>query len=151
MSKLAALAKVLKQIDGVSKKIIDKSLSIMKQLQDTESELIDDLIDAKGIEMKEEDTGHRAYLLEELQRASLTWTFDAESVKNEIGNFIIEEDDVYTVNADHDVCPFLTEVWNGDSYDKTGLEGLKSLLEDLNVQLKGITESNLIENVSRVL
>lgn len=148
MSKFAVLAKVLKQLNVTSKKILESSLKLMKQIQYTDSEFVDDLIDARGLE----DDGNidRNALLNDLQQASLGWTHDAESVRREIDSFIVEEDDIYTVNADPDVCPFLTEVWNGDSYDKTGVEGLTALLEDLKVQLGGITGEKLVERATSI-
>lgn len=149
MSKLTALAKVLKQLNVASKKIIDASLAVMKQIQTTDSELVDDLIETRGLEDTErlDSEGLRANLLEELQQASMGWADDAERIRKELDHFVLEEEDVYTVNADPEVCPFLTEVWNGDSYDKTGIDGLRSLLDDLNVQLKSITPEGLIELV----
>lgn len=154
MSTFTTLAKLLKQLNVASKKILDASLKLMKQIQDTDSEFIDDLIDSRGLvdEVNEDGTStiNREDLLNDLQQASLGWTDDAESVRREIDNFIVEEDDVYTVNADPDVCPFLTEVWNGDSYDKTGVEGLKALLDDLNLQLEGITGENLVERATHI-
>lgn len=154
MNTFTTLAKLLKQLNVASKKILDASLKLMKQIQDADSEFVDDLIDSRGLvdEVNEDGTStiNREELLNDLQQASLGWTDDAESVRREIDSFIVEEDDVYTVNADSDICPFLTEVWNGDSYDKTGVEGLKALLDDLNLQLEGITGENLVERATHI-
>lgn len=146
MEKLSELAKVLKRLDIVSKKIMVTALAVMKQVHSEDSELVDDLIDERGLG----DDADRAVLLAELQDASLGWTADAENVRKEIGNFIIEDDGVYTVAAVEtpDECPFLTEVWSGDSYDKTGVDGMKELLKDLEEQLVGITAENLVARAS---
>lgn len=145
MSKLTAFAKILKRLDTTSQNIINASLKIMKRIQEVDSELVDDLAEELNLE---EDKIDRALLLSALQDASLEWSVDAQRVKGEIDNFVLEEDDIYTVNADVETCPFLTEVWNGDLYDKTGVDGLKALLEDLEALLKEINEENLVKNAA---
>lgn len=145
MSKLTVFAKVLKRLDSTSQNIINASLAIMKKIQNVDSELVDDLIEEKG---GDSETADREALLNALQEASLDWTGDAEKVRQELDNFVLEEDDIYTVNADMDTCPFLTEVWNGDSYDKTGVEGLQALLTDLENQLKDINEESLVRKAA---
>lgn len=145
MSKLTAFAKILKRLDKTSQNIINASLRIMKKIQDVDSELVDDLAEELNLE---EDKVDRELLLSALQDASLEWSVDAQKVTGELDNFVLEEEDIYTVNADMDTCPFLTEVWNGDSYDKTGLEGLKALLEDMEGQLKEINEEALVKKAA---
>lgn len=146
MKQFSNLAKILKKIDVTSKKIIDETLKLMNQIQNEDSELVDDLAEFRGLE----EPFDRAKLLEGLQNSSMFLSSDAETVRNEIENFMVEDDGVFVVNADHEVCPFLSEVWNGDSYDKTGIDGLKELLKDLESQLLLVTSEKLVETTSKM-
>ena len=150
MEGLRALSATLTDIDVVATKIIQRSVKIMNQLHDTDSEFVDELLDdVEDMKLTREDA------LKRLQEFSLTYTIDAERVKHELGKFVKEgppEDEnkltgSYTVNAEG--CPFLAEVWNGDMYDKTGIDALKDLLADLKNQLKSISSKHLVDNVAK--
>ncbi len=142
MKNMKELTKVMKGLERVSEKIIKTSLAIMLQVQNEDSEFIDDLAEMRGLP---EETVDREELLFDLQDASMGWTSDAESVKRELPNFIMSDGhEMFRINDEPEECPFLTEVWNGDLYDKTGMDGLKELLKQLGDHLQTITAENLI-------
>ena len=147
MEQLKALTTTLTDIDAVATKIIQRSVKIMNQLHDTDSEFVDELLDdLEDMKLARDDA------LKRLQEFSLTYTVDAELVKRELPKFVTEtstddgQQGSYTVNSE--ACPYLAQVWNGDMYDKTGVQGLKELLADLKGQLKSISSKNLVNNVA---
>lgn len=135
------LSKVLASCEKVARQILSKALQTMKDLRE-DSEIVDDFLD--DLLAKNASEISRSDALNILQNCSLDWVTDAEKVVNEMPNFVIEEDSKYSVNADHETCPFLSEVWNGDAYDMSEIEGLQALLSDLRSQLENISIERLV-------
>ena len=48
-------------------------------------------------------------------------------------------------------CPLLSEVWNGDAYDKHGIEGLRELRGELERKRVNISEENLLKEARTIL
>jgi hypothetical protein len=130
--------KLIQDISNVCKRILSRTLELMNSLQDEDSEYIDDVLD--GIDGEEEP---RSKILEALQNVSVSFIGDAETVDNEIVHFKPKKDEAFV----DDKCPYLSQVWNGDIYDKTEDDGLRALVEDLNEQLLKVTSENLIQTV----
>ena len=159
MEELVNLSNVLSNIKSVSKTIVEKSVSIMKEIESEQSEIVDDFLDAlqeagsapfsgkrrfKSDNQLEKIDREAALIL--LQDASLELVKDAERVIEEIDTFVIHSVGQITINSDPEKCPFLTEVWNGDIYDKTEIDGLIDLLEDLKIQLSNVTSEYLVSS-----
>ena len=158
MKNFRQLAKVIKSLNSVSKQIIATSRELMEQIQSEDSEFVDDLIDAKGLDVGNDGddvsdgsiTVDRKQLLEDLQNVSLSWIEDAETVKRELEHFIVssgsteEQTGIFQINENTEDCPFLTEVWCGDMYGDAGIDGLRALLKHLNDQLSNITGEKLV-------
>lgn len=166
MEELNELTVLLNKISNVSNQIIKKSVDLMGDISNEGSEVIDDLLEVltnngemtsalfrkrRGFDgtNKEKELPSREDALSHLQNESLSFVVDAEKVLNEIPLFIVKEAGTqrgWSINTE-DKCPFLSEVWNGDAYDKTEIEGLKALLSDLQNQFEQITTENLVKIV----
>lgn len=152
ITNFTGLAKTLKKVTGTARKIAAASIKIMGDLQNDEREsnqYVEDVLDALADNgVGNERLPAREDVLDELRAGSLRWIEDAQTVIRESPHFIVEEvidgKIFYSVNTDAEICPFLSEVWNGDQYDKTGVEGLKELLLDLETQLGKISSEELI-------
>lgn len=143
------LSKVLASCEKVAKLILSRSLKTMQDLMDPNSEIVDDFLDELLARESSAEIS-RSDALSILQNCSLEWVSDAERVVAEIPYFVTEEDSKYFVNANCETCPFLTEVWNGDTYDLPEIEGLRALLTDLQNQLGNITVENLVSRASKM-
>jgi hypothetical protein len=64
----------------------------------------------------------------------------------EIDQFVVGDGESFKINAE---CEFLYEVWNGDMYDKTGVEGLEELLKELTSRLENLDDEHLIEEAMK--
>lgn len=148
MKRLTILSKTLSAIKKTSKHIIQKSVAIMAVLKDEDSasDLISNVLDQLPAREEEASTSaSKSDVLAALQTNSLPWTELAEKVNAEISNFVVEnEDGSFSVNPNHDQCPFLSEVWNGDSYDMQEIEGLQALLAELKDNENAVTSENLV-------
>lgn len=142
MDKFKHTSALISRIEKISKKIIKKSLPIMDSLKNEDSNLVDDLM----CEIPERYSS-RTDALSDLQNASMTWIIDAEAVLRELPSFIIETEGKFQINEDHNECPFLCQVWKGDMYDASEIEGLNALRDDLTKQLSEITSENLFKKV----
>jgi hypothetical protein len=73
------------------------------------------------------------------------WLNDATTVLHELDLFIVYNDTGFSFNFEG--CPFLSEVWNGDTYDHQGIDGFVKLDEDLKNQFKLANREKLFETV----
>ena len=139
MQRLKKLNSVLEEIDKTSRKILKRALPIMKELEDIDSYLVDDYLDKTGGDNREE-------ALERLQNISLQLISDSEIVQKEIVNFsesVIQGEEGLENQSDQ--FPFLLEVWCGDMYGESDIDGLRLLSNDLKRQLLDVTDERLIE------
>lgn len=140
MSTFQALSKTITKLEKTSKKIISKSLDIMKQLTGVDCDTIEDYL-----ETVEQENVNREQVLQRMQEISLGWVEDAEKVHKELPKFVTEaEDGTFRITENTEDCPFLLEVWNGDVYDQTDLVSLNMLLKTLETQLSNISTEYLI-------
>jgi hypothetical protein len=136
MEKIGKLIVVLPALKKISNDIIRKTIPIMKSIE-LENNSYTKEVSKKFPELSTD------LILEKMQRVTLDWVGDAEKVKSEIDRFIVEtEDGVFKL--DFEMCKFLAEVWNGDTYDKMEIDGLQALLDDLKTQLSEISQENLV-------
>jgi hypothetical protein len=125
----------LEEIKVAAVNILKKLEPVMKNIKDANHEVV-----LQGTKKHPE---YSVLAFQEAMSAVATeWIKDASAVKLEIDGFIKLSDDglPYIVFIS---CPFLTEVWNGDAYDKQGLDGLKALKADLLKQFNDINRENL--------
>jgi hypothetical protein len=136
MDKVRTLTKLLKSIHRIAKDITQKSVDLMKVLEDPENDIVDEIHD---------QIPHipKLQILQTAQNASLTYVDDSKRVLDEIDKFIQYSDSTMTLN--HKECTFLSQVWHGDFYGTTELEGLFALKADLEKQLDQISEDHLIK------
>lgn len=117
----------------------------MGELETDESEAVDDILDGLALE---DDATTRSKVLVALQNGSLKWVEDAVKVINELPYFVVDEDaSKFSINADPDQTPFLSEVWNGDAYDIPEIGGLQALADDLKTQLAAIHIHTLVKKI----
>ncbi len=131
---------ILDNIYDLSTNIIKTSLPILRDLRrDDENELVYEVTDVFENVTYDE-------VLESLRDEALRFTEDAETIQNEMKNFIgsISNDNI---DNNSKLFPFLYEVWCGDMYGYSEYDGLSKLKEDLADQLKNIDEDVLVNNV----
>ena len=133
---------LVNEIRKISNAIILESLPIMRNI-DSGDKYVDDLIG-------EFPNLSRDQALEVLQEVSLEWVKDAEPLTKEASIFITEGEEGYHIN-DTEECPILSEVWKGDAYDKSEVEGLRELLKDLKQELALVNETHLIKKAKDML
>lgn len=139
MNQLNKLTVTLNAIKNLSKKIISTAIPIMKELENSENDLLDEFLDSV-------DSLNEKEALEFLQDISLSLVKDAECVVKEIesfsGSVVLGEE---AIDEGEDEYPFLMMVWYGDTYGIDGIEGLNTLVLDLQKQLADINEDNILE------
>ncbi len=138
MERLNQLTKMLNTIKNLSNNIIEKSIPIMKELAEENNDLLEELLEKQDIDAD--------VAIETLQNICLDLTKDAESVIEEIEPFsdaIIQGQDA--LDEGEDEYPFLLQVWYGDMYEESEIEGLKVLAKDLKKQLKQVDEDKIID------
>lgn len=113
--------------------ILKKLEPVMKNIKDPNNEIV-----VQGVKKYPEYTSN---LQQAMQNVTVQWVKDAAATKLEIDKFIKFTDEGFIFNFDE--CPFIAEVWNGDAYDKQGLEGLQELKKDLAKQFADINRENL--------
>lgn len=139
MERLNQLTSTLNVIRQLSNEIITTALPIMKELEETDNDLLDEFL-----EEVDDFTPEDALAL--LQNTSLGLVSDAETIKKEIENFsdaVIQGEDAITEGEKE--YPFLLQVWYGDMYGDTGITGLQSLVNDLRKQLADVDEDRILE------
>jgi len=143
MEQFKVYTKVLSEIKKSAQIIIRKSIPLMETIIAEDGEYISSLMeDIPGLT--------HTQAAEILQETSLEWAKDAIRVIEEIDRFIaMPDNDTFKINLEG--CPFLAEVWNGDAYDKTGVDGLRELLSDLKGQLANVNEEFLLKTAKTQL
>jgi hypothetical protein len=140
MNKLNSLTNILNIIENTAKDILAKALPIMKDLESTNSELVDEVMEyIKDVSSQT--------VLEVLQNICLDLVEDAEKVVLEIEAFsdaVVQGEEV--IEEREEEYLFLMEVWCGDIYEKEKLAGLKELARELKNQLKEVDENKIIEH-----
>jgi hypothetical protein len=142
MENLKGLGKLLSEIKKISEEIMQRSLPIMHLVKYPNDEYVIKLMEEIP-ELESEQA------LSTLQDITVGWVNDADHAKDEIDIFIIEETDSFRINVEG--CPTLAEVWNGDAYDKAGIEGLREFRDDLKKQLSNIGEEQLMRQARVML
>jgi predicted transcriptional regulator len=140
MNKLNNLTSILNIIENTSRDILSKAVPIMKDLKNTDSEMVDEVMEY----VKDEST---RTVLEVLQNICLDLVEDAEKVVLEIEAFsdaVVQGEEV--IEEREEEYLFLMEVWCGDIYEKEKLAGLKELAKELKNQLKEVSENKIVEH-----
>jgi len=142
MDQLRLLTKTLNEISKLSTEILTRSLVIMRSLPDKDSDIIEDIFELRQ-DLK------REVIVEAAKEASMDLVSDAEIVRSEIKGFVVKTADGFQLNEK--ACPFLAQVWHGDAYDKSEIEGLQALRDDLKVQLGNTDEETFVQYVLKSL
>lgn len=131
--------KVYETLDStknLSKKILSRMIEIMKQIDDSDSEFLENFFEMLDPnESLTIDQKNRA--LEELKNSSLKIVADSQTILEEFSDFektLIRGGDDEIEKLEN--CDFLKEVWFGDVFEKDHLDGLLALVEDLENQFK---------------
>lgn len=117
----------------------------MEKLKQEDNDLVEELLE-DGLEI------NSAEALETLQQISLELVNDSEIVLREIESFteaVLQGDDA--IMESEDEYPFLIQVWCGDMYPESHIEGLESLVEDLSSQMTQISEDSILDLVKQRL
>lgn len=147
MSAFRNFSNVLRGCEKTAKKILEQSLKTMGELESDDCEAVDDILDALALE---DYSTTRSKVLAALQNESLKWVTDSEKVLAEIPYFVLDDEgsgSKFSVNADPEKCPFLSEVWNGDTYDIPEIGGLNALADDLKTQLSAVSIRDLVKKI----
>lgn len=142
MKTLNQLTRLLNNINKISEKIILEALPLMKELETTDNDLVDDFVSKyPGVEASVASSA--------LQEASLDLVDDAKNIRKEIDEFseavILGEDGL---EEGSNLYPFLLQVWSGDIYDGSGISGLELLYKDLITQLNSINYEGILNRAS---
>ena len=135
MDKLKGLISDIEQINTTCEKIIRKSVPVMKSILEDKNNLVNQVkekypaLDEKAIRQK-------------IQASALALVSDAKTIKRETNPFI---SGLLCISSQD--TPFLTEVWMGDTYGRSGADAFKDLLGDLNSRLENCTLENVIKNI----
>jgi len=125
----------------VSIKLLTKMLGIMKILVDDENDLSEEII--HNLKLSDEK-------LSEVNRWLQNYTENlmstAKNIKNEIDNFVLayNEGEEALENGINKYSN-LAEVWYGDTYGKSGVDGLDLLIIELENDLLNVDETKIIE------
>ena len=76
------------------------------------------------------------------------WLEIASAVISDSPKLYEETDTTAGFNFEH--SDLFSEVWGGDAYNKSGVDGLKALLKDLEDTLSKMTRKNLLEQSKKV-
>jgi hypothetical protein len=137
MDRLNKLAETLNELSHIARAIIQKLLPLMEEINEPNNDFIKNL-KMKGCEL----TDVRATKL--LQDAVINLTVDAKTVQREL--HIFSSSIIRSGKSLKDAnCPFMKEVWYGDTYGCDDLEGILSLKLDLEKQLQTADEDKILD------
>ncbi len=139
MESLSDMTQTLKDIEDLSEKIISKTIDLLKEINDDESEIIEDIVEQIDGTSDEEAT-------EEAQEYLNSLVSDANIVYEGIGEFaraVVRGEAIDKISS-----TFLQKVWYGDMYDDSHIEGLKRLQSDLQKNLNLLNDDNIISVVT---
>ena len=143
MSKVSILAKTLKNINRVSKKILKDAVPIAEDLAGDDSELVEEFLERYNV--TEEVAGGI------LQQTLLLFIEDAERIENEFlifSDVVCEGDDAI---AEVEGCDFFQELWFGDIYDVARNKALTQFLKDLQATSQKINDDSIIVEAGKRL
>ncbi len=133
MDKMIEFVKRVSAVKESANDIIKKMQPVRQKLDQANNEVVKAAI---GKYPKHADD-----LPDALKRVVDKWLVDAQSVIKEIDVFVKYTDAGFLLNLDE--CPFLSEVWNGDTFDKQELDGLQALNLELKKQFANMHRENL--------
>jgi hypothetical protein len=143
MNSLKNLNILLKQIKTISKDIMRASLELMNDLKSEDCEIVELIL-----ERRHDLSPDKA--LELAQEESLGLVKDAEQILKELPLFVVSDSNGFHFNENMEECPFLIQVWRGDTYDQDDIGGLKLLKDDLQSQLADISIEKFAERCINV-
>lgn len=144
MTNVNNVSKLLKSIHHVAEDIIIRTGKIRKYVQTDEDGLIYDLQD----DYPDEDENR---ILDVIGDVIVSLYQDARIVLGQIDSFseCLMKESLFEKNIEK--YPFLYQVWSGDVYGLTEVDGLRELLVDLQNQSKMITIEKVLDQVKKEL
>jgi len=139
MNRLNNLTNILNTVEKYSRDILSKSIPIMKELEDPDNDLVEEIMESVKDVTKQK-------VLKTLQNICLDLIEDSEKVVSEIESFsdsVVQGEEA--IDEGEDEYPFMMEVWCGDIYGQEKLSGLKELALDLKEQLAEVDEDKIIK------
>jgi len=142
MEDLSKLTNLLNDIGKESKKILQTSLPILKELANEDNDIVDSVIDE-----------HDGYISSDqacdfLRETTTQLTEDAQKVIREIdtfAKFLVRGETEFEEHEED--YPFLAQVWWGDTYPEDKIGGLNFLLEDLRKCSEKMNTDYIIDRV----
>lgn len=136
--------KLLNELDKSSKDVLKKLLPIMKNIDEKDSKIIEEIA---FITKKKHKT---STIKEWLEMKTMAMLEDAEKVSDEFENFqknLLLSDQDLEKNVDK--YPFLSQVWYGDMFNgKTEGEAIEFLVKEFSEICKNCTEDYFIKECS---
>lgn len=130
----------IKGIEKVSEKILATTIRMMEDLKDEEGEIVEEIVDLL------DDSIDNEIVIQNVMTVLGAHVEDAKLVHIGIGEFaeavIKGEEAIEKIHSS-----FFQQVWYGDMYDESGVEGLKALHQDLLTQEKQLTNDFIISSV----
>lgn len=143
-TKFTTLISTLKELEESSNSLLKKLDPVMSNVSGENSTIVNEYIKKKSLADTQENRKKISSIM--INVLSL-WVKDALSVKKEVDNFIKLESAGFIIQRTE--CPFLTEVWDGDAYDKYEIAGFLQLKEDLKSQFNKYTREALFLSVTK--
>ena len=127
----------IERIESLTLQIIRQSLPLLQELKHPyDSDIVE------GVMSQISDVEEKV-AVEVIRTVALNMVADAKQIRKELPSFGEAIASNQPVNPDQ--TPFLSEVWSGDAYDTTGVDGLDILLCELRVQYEKLTPDTLID------
>jgi hypothetical protein len=130
MLRLKNILTLLSEINDASKAVMKRSLEVVNKIPTYTEDVLYTYPEL-----------NRADVVDKMTMISSEWTETAESVNKELPDLFIEGDDTIGINFDR--SPFFSEIWNGDTYGKSDIEGLMMLKKELFTNLQQINHKLL--------
>jgi len=144
MEELFKLVSVLREIKTAADDIIKKFNPVLENLKDSNNELVQQAI--------KKYPNHGSTIQESMRKVVNEWMVEALRTRAELDSVIITApgDDGFVIEFNERV-PFLMEVYNGDIYDKQGLNGVIALRDDLKLQFTDYSRAKLFATATERL
>lgn len=144
MESFNRLHRVLSSLRSTSADIVNKAVSILEEIEDDDNELIENILDEVSSSIDE------VQIVDSVARYIGKITRDAKKVLSGLEDFatVVVEGER---SIERTAPGFFQQIWFGDMYDRSGVEGLEVLLEDLKQQRQHLEETFIIKSVSKTI
>ncbi len=134
MDELIKLVTALQQAKIAAENIIKKLDPVSKNLKDANHEIVQEAV--------KKYPAHAKTIQKCMQEVVVDWMSDALHVKADYDGITRKTDDGFII--DFSGGSFMSEVYNGDTYDKQGVDGIIALESDLKTQFNTCDRAKLL-------